>query len=104
MLIDRRYTCVLTLAFLAILFEVAAGAQNKSAPGPKVESPAVTSSVRSAAPAPSQASLPVRRVVPYKSGVGYFEHQGRVRGDQSVAIDFTSSQLNDVLQSLTLLI
>jgi hypothetical protein len=107
MLIDRRYTCVLTLAFLAILFEVEAGAQNKSAPGPKIESPAVTSSVRSAAPesapAPSQASLPVRRVVLYKSGVGYFEHQGRVRGDQSVAIDFTSSQLNDVLQSLTLL-
>jgi Carboxypeptidase regulatory-like domain len=45
--------------------------------------------------------LPVRRVILYKSGVGYFEHLGSVRGDQTVRIDFTSSQLNDVLQSLT---
>ena len=59
---------------------------------------------RSEASAPgSAASLPVRRVVIYKSGVGYFEHQGRVTGNQSVGIDFTSGQLNDVLQSLTLL-
>ena len=42
-------------------------------------------------------------MVLYKSGVGYFEHQGRVQGDQSVGIDFTSGQLNDVLQSLTVL-
>lgn len=47
--------------------------------------------------------LPVRRVILYKSGVGYFEHLGQVRGDQTVAIDFTSAQLNDVLQSLTVL-
>ena len=47
--------------------------------------------------------LPVRRVVLYKSGVGYFEHLGRVRGDQNVTIDFTSGQLDDVLKSLTAL-
>ncbi len=47
--------------------------------------------------------LPVRKVVLYKNGVGYFEHAGSVTGDQRVAIDFTSSQLNDVLQSLTVL-
>ena len=47
--------------------------------------------------------LPVRRVVLYKSGVGYFEHLGRVRGDQNVNIDFTSGQLDDVLKSLTAL-
>jgi len=28
------------------------------------------------------AKLPVRRVVLYKNGVGYFEHLGRVRGSQ----------------------
>ena len=49
------------------------------------------------------AKLPVRRVVLYKTGVGYFEHLGQVRGNQTVQIDFTSSQLNDVLQSLTVL-
>src|SRR3989449_3810531 len=47
--------------------------------------------------------LPVRRVVLYKNGVGYFEHLGRVRGNQDVTIDFTSGQLNDVLKSLTIL-
>ena len=47
--------------------------------------------------------LPVRKVVLYKNGVGYFEHAGTVSGNQRVAIDFTSSQLNDVLQSLTVL-
>lgn len=47
------------------------------------------------------AKLPVRRVVLYKSGVGYFEHLGRVRGDQAVSIDLTSGQLDDVLKSLT---
>jgi hypothetical protein len=35
--------------------------------------------------------------------VGYFEHAGSVNGNQKVAIDFTSPQLNDVLQSLTVL-
>ncbi len=48
-------------------------------------------------------SLPVKRVVLYKSGVGYFEHQGRVRDSQDVTIPFTSGQLNDVLKSLTVL-
>jgi hypothetical protein len=48
-------------------------------------------------------SLPVRKVVLYKSGVGYFEHRGPVRGDQNVSVDFNSSQLNDVLSTLTVL-
>ncbi len=48
-------------------------------------------------------SLPVKRVVLYKSGVGYFEHLGRVRENQDVTIPFTSGQLNDVLKSLTAL-
>ncbi len=52
------------------------------------------------APAPD---LPVRRVVLYKNGVGYFEHLGRVRGNQDIHIDFTSGQLNDALASLTVL-
>jgi hypothetical protein len=50
-----------------------------------------------------QESLPVKRVVLYKNGVGYFEHLGRVRGNGSVSIDFTSDQLNDALKSLTAL-
>lgn len=45
--------------------------------------------------------LPVQRVVLYKNGVGYFEHSARDRGKQELNIDFTTSQLNDVLKSLT---
>src|SRR5713226_9211158 len=47
--------------------------------------------------------LPIRRVVLYKNGVGYFEHLGRVHDNQDVAIAFTSGQLNDVLKSVTVL-
>ncbi len=55
-------------------------------------------------PTPKQTiQLPITRVALYKNGVGFFEHAGRVTGDQSVTIDFTSAQLNDVLQSLTAL-
>ena len=53
------------------------------------------------APLPAAGVLPVRRVVLYKTGVGYFEHLGNVRNRQDVAIRFTSAQLNDVLKSLT---
>jgi hypothetical protein len=49
------------------------------------------------------AQIPVKRVVLYKNGVGYFEHVGPVRGNQDVAIPFTSGQLNDVLKSMTVL-
>jgi hypothetical protein len=52
-------------------------------------------------PAVAPTELPVTRVALYKNGVGFFEHSGHVTGSQSVTIDFTTDQLNDVLQSLT---
>ncbi len=58
---------------------------------------------RNASNPDSANSLPVKRVVLYKNGVGYFEHVGRVRDTQDVAISFTSAQLNDVLKSVTVL-
>jgi hypothetical protein len=65
----------------------------------------VLAAAQAPAPAGSQTPdpLPVRRVVLYKSGVGYFEHLGKVRGNQTVTIDFTSGQLDDVLKSMTTL-
>jgi hypothetical protein len=54
--------------------------------------------------APQAASkLPARRVVLYKAGVGYFEHLARVTGAGELALQFTSKQLDDVLNSLTAL-
>ena len=54
-----------------------------------------------AASTDSASRLPVKRVVLYKNGVGYFEHTARVHGTQDLSIDFTTAQLNDVLKSLT---
>lgn len=68
---------------------------------------AQTAPVRQAKPeaevkeATGSASLPVKKVVLYKNGVGYFEHTGRVHGNQELGIEFTTAQLNDVLKSLT---
>jgi hypothetical protein len=85
----RPTNLIPSLFFLAISFLTnAANAQLVARPPAKAET------------APP-AQLPVTRVALYKNGVGFFEHAGRVSGDQSVTIDFTTSQLNDVLQSLT---
>ncbi|HEY4045831.1 MAG TPA: DUF4139 domain-containing protein [Acidobacteriaceae bacterium] len=54
-------------------------------------------------PKTQTADLPVRKVVLYKNGIGYFEHSGDINGNAQVSIDFTTSQLDDALQSLTAL-
>jgi hypothetical protein len=78
-------------------------AQQKS-PAPAQQKPPSSAAAREARPSSDGGEkLPVRRVVLYKNGVGYFEHLGRVTGSQDVHIDFTSAQLNDVLKSLTVL-
>ena len=85
----RRYAvivCAFAIAMMSVL----------RAQGP-------TPAPRVAGPIAPVVKLPVRRVVLYKNGVGYFEHVGRVRGSQSLTIDFNTAQLNDVLQSLTTL-
>src|SRR5262245_24572821 len=46
---------------------------------------------------------PLRRVTLYKHGVGYFERQGKVNGDQQVTFRFDARQMNDVLKSLVAL-
>jgi hypothetical protein len=52
--------------------------------------------------APRQADVPVKAVVLYSSGVGYFEHFGTVRGDGSTELRFKTDQINDILKSLVL--
>lgn len=48
-------------------------------------------------------SLPIRRVVLYKHGVGYFERETQVVGDQSLTLSFKQREVSDVLKSLTVL-
>lgn len=63
--------------------------------------PAMAESADPKVPAEDSGRLPIKRVVLYKNGVGYFEHSAQVHGNEDLAIDFTTSQLNDVLKSLT---
>ena len=67
---------------------------------PKAASKAIAAASRSVEQA-APARLPLKRVVLYKSGIGYFEHNGRVSGNEDIHIDFTTGQLNDALKSLT---
>jgi hypothetical protein len=48
------------------------------------------------------ADIPIRAVILYKSGVGYFERGGTLRVGDSARLDFKASDMNDVLKSLTL--
>ncbi|WP_058189074.1 DUF4139 domain-containing protein [Terracidiphilus gabretensis] len=93
---NRGFALVCLASLLTNLY-----AEPAPKPAPKTAPAASDSS--SSASANVIRDLPVRRVVLYKNGVGYFEHAGSVTGNQRVGIDFTSSQLNDVLQSLTVL-
>jgi hypothetical protein len=94
-------------AFCLFAFTVTLAAQAPagSAAKQKLAAPQVPPKAQLAAAQGPQVvkDLPVRKVVLYKNGVGYFEHAGSVTGNQCVTIDFTSPQLNDVLQSLTVL-
>jgi hypothetical protein len=49
-----------------------------------------------------QVDIPVRKVVLYSSGVGYFEHLGSVTGNSSTELHFKTGQINDILKSLVL--
>jgi hypothetical protein len=95
----RTQRWVVLVLFTSALFTCGAFSQaQQKGNGPKPVNPAprVSSSDDSS-------RLPVKRVVLYKNGVGYFEHSARVHGNQELAIDFTTAQLNDVLKSLTVM-
>ncbi|MEP7353467.1 MAG: DUF4139 domain-containing protein [Acidobacteriota bacterium] len=50
----------------------------------------------------SAADLPIREVTLYKHGVGYFSRSGALAPGDSTQLDFKSSEMNDVLKSLTI--
>jgi hypothetical protein len=87
------------ISFPSLLLAIALIANAQQPVVRPVAKPSANRTARAEAAASTQ--LPVTRVSLYKNGVGFFEHSGRVTGDQSVTIDFTTDQLNDVLQSLT---
>src|SRR5271166_4489256 len=48
-------------------------------------------------------TFPIRRIVLYKHGVGYFEREGSVQGEATLALTFRQGEVSDVLKSLTVL-
>jgi hypothetical protein len=48
------------------------------------------------------AELPVREVILYKHGVGFFERTGTLGAGESARLDFRPSEMNDVLKSLSI--
>lgn len=61
------------------------------------------SSFLGVAPAVAQtAELPVRKVVLYKHGVGFFERSAEVSDGESIELQFKATEMDDVLKSLTI--
>lgn len=48
------------------------------------------------------AEVPIRQVVLYKHGVGYFERSGTIPAGDTAQFDFRAAEMNDVLKSLTI--
>ena len=47
------------------------------------------------------AELPVRKVILYKHGVGFFERSAEMSGGETVRLQFKTAEMDDVLKSLT---
>ncbi len=48
------------------------------------------------------AKLPLKRVVLFNSGVGFYQHRGPITGDASVELKFNVDDVNDLLKSMVL--
>lgn len=65
---------------------------------------AQTSRPAAAAPAAGVADqVPIKKIVLYRSGVGYFERSGVIDGNAEVQLRFNAEQINDILKSMVLL-
>jgi hypothetical protein len=69
---------------------------------PAAAQPARDASEPATQPATRQAQIPVKMVVLFSSGVGYFEHFGSVAGENRTELRFKTHQINDILKSLVL--
>lgn len=49
------------------------------------------------------AMLPITKVIIYKHGLAFFQHEGEVEENQSIEFFFKSRDMNDVLKSFTII-
>ncbi|MCD6121649.1 MAG: hypothetical protein J7K04_07420 [Spirochaetales bacterium] len=50
----------------------------------------------------AESMVPLKKVVLFSSGVGYFERDGYVEGNASLELSFNTDQINDILKSIVL--
>jgi hypothetical protein len=55
-----------------------------------------------AEPQPAADALPLKKVVLFTSGVGFFQHAGKVTDDATVEMKFAADDVNDLLKSMVL--
>ena len=87
---------------------VAADAEGKAKPAADQEKPVKDATRDAEKPAPDKqgpgkqgtANLPLKRVVLFSSGVGYFEHDGEVADNAKVDLKFKVKDINDLLKSM----
>ncbi|GJL65392.1 MAG: hypothetical protein NPIRA05_03630 [Nitrospirales bacterium] len=75
-----RYPALWMLCLAVLFLPVVAAAQKTSIPEP--------------------AHLPISKVVLYTSGVGYFQHDGTVKGQTDIQLPVRVTEMNDLLKSL----
>jgi len=44
--------------------------------------------------------LPIKKIVFYKHGIGFFERSGKLSGQKNVTLSFKKKDMNDILKSL----
>jgi hypothetical protein len=74
---------------LALLFAPSRGGAGPAEPPPD-------------APPAAPAQLPIKQVVLFSSGVGYFQREGPVEGEAHVDLSFPVNDVNDLLKSMVL--
>src|SRR5215472_5458952 len=88
-----------TLLVLPILGAAAVAAVLISRPA---SSPAETAKTDAAVKASSSPNLPIAQAVLFSSGVGFFQREGEIEGNQRIDLSFPVQDINDLLKSMVL--
>src|SRR5499427_2205391 len=67
-----------------------------------VSSPAESAKTDAAAKAVSSPNLPIAQAVLFSSGVGFFQREGEIDGNQRIDLSFPVQDINDLLKSMVL--
>src|SRR3990172_8526784 len=76
--------------------------ETECAMGGKIMKPQMALCLLLAASTLQAAELPIRQIILYKHGIGYFQRSGRLGPSDSAQLDFKAEEMNDVLKSLTI--